>query len=52
MEDTPIIVEHDINSEDDEEQTKAEPNRDTYKPHLPYPRALNRPKAKINESDD
>ena len=52
MEDTPIIFEDDSDSEDDEEQTKAEPNPDTYKPHVPYPRALNRPKAKINESDD
>ena len=52
MEDTPITVEHDSDSEDEEEQTKAEPNPDTYKPPLPYPQALNRPKAKINESDD
>ena len=52
MEDTPIIVEHDSDSKDEEEQTKAEPNRDTYKPHMPYPQALNRPKAKINESND
>ena len=52
MEDTPNIFEHDIDSEDEEEQTKAEPNLDTYKPPVPYPQALNRPKAKINESDD
>ena len=48
----PIIVEHDSDSEDEEEQVKAEPNLDTYKPHVPYLQALNRPKAKINESDD
>ena len=47
MEDTPNIVEHDSDLEDEEEQTKAEPNPDTYKPHVPYPQALNRPKAKM-----
>ena len=51
-EETPIIVEHDSDSEDEEEQTKAELNPDTYKPHVPYPQALNCPKAKNNESDD
>ena len=30
----------------------AEPKLDTYKPFVPYPLALNRPKAKVNESDD
>ena len=38
--------------EDEEEQVKAKPNPNTYKPHVPYPVALNRPKAKSNESDD
>ena len=51
-EEAPIIVEHDKDSKDDEEQAKAEPNLDTYKPHVPYPQALHHPKAKINESDD
>ena len=51
-EEAPIIVEHDSDSIDEEEQTKAEPNLDTYKPPMPYPQALNRPKAKSNESDD
>ena len=46
-----IIVEHDSDSEDEEEHAKAKPNPDTYKPHVPYPQALNRPKAKINDSD-
>ena len=49
IEDTPNIFEHDS---DEEEQTKVEPNADTYKPHVSYPQALNRPKAKTNESDD
>ena len=52
MEDTSIIVQHDSNSEDEKEQSKAEPNPDTYKPPVPYPQALNHPKAKVNKSDD
>ena len=51
-EETSIIIEHDIDSEDEEEQAKAEPNPDTYKPPVPYLQALNRPKAKTNEFDD
>ena len=51
-EETPIIVEHDSNSEDEEEYAKAEPNPDTYNPLVPYRQALNRPKAKTNESGD
>ena len=42
IEDTPNIVKHDIDSKDEEEQTKAEPNPNTYKPLVPYPQALNR----------
>ena len=30
----------------------AEPNAKKYKPHVPYPQALNRPKAKTSETDD
>ena len=30
----------------------GEPNPDKYKPLVPYPQALNRPKAKTNETDD
>ena len=48
----PIIVEQDSNSEDEEEQVTAELNPDKYKSHVPYPQALNRHKAKNNESDD
>ena len=33
-EETPIIVKHDSDLEDDEEQAKAKPNPDTYKPLL------------------
>ena len=49
---TPIIIEHDIDSYNEEEQARAEPNPDTYKPLVPYPQELNRPKAKISETDD
>ena len=48
----PIIVEQDSDLEDEEEQATAEPNPDKYKPHVPYPQALNRPKVKTNETDD
>ena len=51
-EETPIIVEQDTDSEDEEEQVTAEPNPDKYKPPVPYPQALNRPKAKTSETDD
>ena len=49
---TPIIVEQDTDSEDKEEQVTAEPNPEKYKPPVPYPEALNRPKAKNSEADD
>ena len=49
---TPIIVEQDSDSEDEEEQATTEYNPDKYKPLVPYPQALNRPKAKTNETDD
>ena len=52
IEDTLTIVEQDSDTDDKEEQTKVEPNPDTYKPHVPYPQALNRPKANTNELDD
>ena len=34
---TRIIIEHDRDSKDKKEQAKAQPNIDTYKPHVPYP---------------
>ena len=48
----PIIVEQYSDSEEEEEQVIAEPNPDKYKPHVPYPQVLNRPKAKNSETDD
>ena len=49
---TPIIVEQDSDSEDEEKQVTSVPNRDKYKPPVPYRQALNRPKAKNSETDD
>ena len=49
---TPIIIEQDSDSEDEEEQVTAETNPDKYKPPVPYPQAVNRPKAKNSEMDD
>ena len=49
---TPIIVEQDSYSEDEEEQVTAEPNPKKYKPPVPYPQALNRPQAKNSETDE
>ena len=48
----PIIVEQDSDLEDEKEQVTAEPNPDKYKPPVPYPQALNRPKAKNSETND
>ena len=48
-----IVVEQDSSSFDDEEErVRGEPNPNTYKPHVPYPQALSKPKAKVSESDD
>ena len=38
--------------EDKEEQTKVEPNPNTYKPLVSYPEALNRSRTKENESEN
>ena len=46
------IVERDNDSKYEEEHAMAKPNLDTYKLPVPYPQALNRPKAKIDECDD
>ena len=52
-EETPtVVVEQDSNSEDEEERVRAKPNPDTYKPPIPYPQALSKPKAKVSEFDD
>ena len=52
-EETPtVIVEKDSRSEDEEERARAEPNPDIYKPPVPYPQALSKPRAKVSESDD
>ena len=47
---TPIIVEQDSYLEEEKEQVTAEPNPEKYKPPVPYPQPLNRPKAKNSET--
>ena len=47
-----VVVEQDNSSNDEEERVRVEPNPDTYKPPVPYPQALSKPKAKVSESDD
>ena len=47
-----VVVEQDSSSDDEEEWVRAEPNLNTYKPPVPYPQVLNKPKAKVSESDD
>ena len=52
-EETPtVVVEQDSSSEDEEERVPAEPNPDTYKPLVPYPQALTKPRAKVSETND
>ena len=47
-----LVVEQDSSSEDEAKRVQAEPNPDTYKPPMPYPQALSKPKAKVSESDN
>ena len=47
-----VVVEQDSSSDDEEERVRAESNPDTYKPPIPYPQVLSKPKAKVSESDD
>ena len=47
-----VVAEIDSSSEDEEEHTNVEPSPNTYKPPMPYPQALNHPRAKVNEPDD
>ena len=44
-----IIPEEDS---DDEEQIRAEPNPEVYKPLVPYPQLLSQPKVSMSESND
>ena len=47
-----IILEED--SEDEEapdEESRAEPNPEVYKPPVPYPQLLSRPRVPMNDSD-
>ena len=47
-----VVVEPDSSSNDEEERVQVEPNPYTYKPLVPYPQALSKPKVKVAESDD
>ena len=47
-----VVVEQDSSSDDEEEWVRAEQNPDTYKPPVPYPQALSKPKAKVSKSND
>ena len=42
----------DSSSQDAEERVRAELNPDTYKPPVPYPQILRKPKAKVSDTDD
>ena len=49
----PIIPEEDSDDEEaPNEESRAEPNPEIYKPPLPYPQLLSRPKVSMSESDD
>ena len=53
VEETPtVVVEQDSSSEDEEERVRTEPNPHTYKPPVPYPQALSKPKAKVSDIGD
>ena len=47
-----VVVEPYSSSDDEEERVRVELNPDTYKPPVPYPQALSKPKAKFSEFDD
>ena len=47
-----VVVEQDSSLEDEGERVRAEPNPDTYKPPVPYPQTLSKPKAKVSDTDD
>ena len=52
-EETPtVVVEQNSSLEEEEEQVRAEPNPDTYKPLVPYLQALSKPRPKVSETDD
>ena len=41
-----------IPEEDSDEEIRAEPNPDIYKPPVPYPQILSRPRVSTSDSDD
>ena len=49
----PIIPEEDSDDEEaPNEESRAEPNPEVYKPPVPYPQLLSRPKVSMSDSDD
>ena len=51
---SPMII-LEVDSEDEEapdEESKAEPNLEVYKPPFPYPQLLSRPRVSTSDSDD
>ena len=47
-----VVVEQGSSSDDGEERVRSKPNPDSYKPPMPYPQALSKPRAKVSEADD
>ena len=48
-----IILEEDFEDEEaPDEESRAEPNPEVYKPLVPYPQLLSRPKVSLSDSDD
>ena len=49
----PIILEEDSNDEEaPNEESRAEPNPEVYKPPVPYPQLLSQPRVSMSDSDD
>ena len=49
----PIILEEDFDDEEaPNEESRAKPNPEVYKPPVPYPQLLSRPRVSTSESDD
>ena len=49
----PIIPKEDSNDEEaPDEESRAEPNPKVYKPQVPYPQLLSRPRVSTSDSDD
>ena len=47
-----VVVYQGSSLEDEEERVRAKPKPYTYKPLVPYPQALTKPKANVSDTDD